>query len=118
MSLPLAPIASQPSAHAQAPQPNVVEAEPISGAPSPAKTDGSEEDMIVETVQHLMKMAKSEPVMTSAERSEQQAEVWKAKQLLQEAAALKRQRALRLRQQRRRRQEEEERQEKNKRRLQ
>ena len=105
-------VASQPSAHAQAPQPNVVEAEPISGAPSPAKTDGSEEDMIVETVQHLMKMAKSEPVMTSAERSEQQAEVWKAKQLLQEAAALKRQRALRLRQQRRRRQAEEERQEK------
>ena len=55
---------------------------------------GGQEAAIVATVKQLEKNAEEEPVVTSAQRVEQQAEIREAKQLLHQAAQLKKRRAI------------------------
>ncbi len=74
-------------------QPAVAEARRggVTGSPRGGR---GQEATIVATVKKLEQNAEAEPVVTRAQRSEQQAEIREAKQLLHQAAALKKRRAI------------------------
>jgi hypothetical protein len=76
------------------PSPSASHAMPGARETSTSRTRAGQEAMIVATVKRLEKSAESEPVVTAKERSEQQAEVREAENLLHQAAALKRRRVV------------------------